>query len=223
MADDLLELPLFPLHVVLVPGMALPLHIFEPRYLEMTARCLDSGMQIGVVLACDASAEGSQDARPWARVGTMARIADYERLPNGRYNLLAIGTRRFEIVKVAHTYAYLTGHVRMLADAEESTDISGLVAQAHDGLQTYLERVLQLVGSEERQIGIPSDASDLSYVIVMCLAVEDVEKQKILEMPSVSQRLRTGMALLRAEMRALQAQDESHSHHPHTEGRANLN
>ena len=50
MADELFKVPLFPLNVVLFPGMALPLHIFEPRYRDMTADCLADQAPFGVVL-----------------------------------------------------------------------------------------------------------------------------------------------------------------------------
>ena len=90
MSATLLGIPLFPLHVVLFPGMALPLHVFEPRYRRMTSDCLDSNLPIGIVLALPGSVQGHEIPAP---VGTFARIVDYERLPDGRYNLLTVGTQ----------------------------------------------------------------------------------------------------------------------------------
>ena len=70
-SDELFEVPLFPLNVVLFPSMALPLHIFEPRYRQMTADCLADQAPFGVVLAQPDSTQGNE--KP-ARVGTLARI-----------------------------------------------------------------------------------------------------------------------------------------------------
>ena len=116
MADepkDLFEVPLFPLSVVLFPGMALPLHIFEPRYRDMMADCLADQAPFGVVLAIAEQPHGQEVP---AKIGTLARIADYEQLPDGRYNLLALGTRRFQILETRHERPYLTGLVRPFCD-----------------------------------------------------------------------------------------------------------
>src|SRR5690348_5066740 len=108
MADELFEVPLFPLNVVLFPGMALPLHIFEPRYRKLTADCLADQAPFGVVLAMP---EGEFGQEVPARVGTLARIVDYEQLPDGCYNILTVGTRRFEIVELRREKKYSTALV----------------------------------------------------------------------------------------------------------------
>ena len=220
MAEVLLETPLFPLSLVLVPGMALPLHIFEPRYRRMTCDCLDSNQQVGVVLALPGVAEAS------ARVGTLARIIDYERLPDGRYNLLALGTKRFEIIELRHDHPYLSGLVRLLpeqCDGCGTSTLSDLAREARLALGTYLRHVLTLVGGEDGKIAIPEDPIELSYVIVMCLARADAEKQRLLEMSSVARRLRAGTRLLRAESQELALQAERSPLPPSDQNRAALN
>jgi Lon protease-like protein len=211
MADEVVETPLFPLNVVLVPGMALPLHIFEPRYRRMTCDCLDSEMQIGVVLAQPGSELG--DEIP-ARVGTLARIVDYERLPDGRYNLLTVGTQRFEIVELRHDRPYLSAVIRLLPDAEAPRDVAALAGEARAALEEYLRLVLALVGSGECDIGIPENPTELSYIIVMCLACEDAEKQQLLELTSVADRLEASIELLRLDIAELNAQAEHLPHRP---------
>lgn len=210
MADeppDLFEIPLFPLGVVLFPGMALPLHIFEPRYRHMMAHCLADQAPFGVVLATDESTPGHEVP---AKVGTLARIADYEKLPDGQYNLLALGTRRFQIMETRRQRPYLTGLVRPLCDDErEGEDLSALAEGARAALSSYLKVVMLLVGSPERQIDIPADAEELSFLIGMCLTCEDCEKQELLEMDSVAQRLREGARMLRAETERLSQQLDS--------------
>lgn len=208
--NELLEIPLFPLDVVLFPGMALPLHIFEARYREMTALCLDTNLPFGVVLA---QTEDDLAREVPAHVGTMARIADYERLPDGRYNLLATGTERFEVVELRGDHPYLTALVRPLRDADEAQEserLRDLAEQARGALDAYLRQMLTLLGSEDCEIAIPTDPEELSYVIGMCLTCEDCEKQELLEAQTVAERLAKGAMFLRAETEALahQAEDE---------------
>jgi Lon protease-like protein len=225
-ADDLREIPLFPLDVVLFPGMALPLHIFEPRYREMTARCLDSDVPFGVVLAQCETEPGREVS---AHVGTMARISDYERLPDGRYNLLATGTERFEIVELRDSAPYQRGLVRPLRDVDApnghgpTSIVSRLAERAQAALETYLRQVLALLGSGDCEIAIPGDPVELSFVIGMCLTCEDCEKQELLEARTVAERLEKGTAFLRAEAEALTHQIESETRPSPAVDRSRLN
>jgi Lon protease-like protein len=99
-----MQIPLFPLHTVLAPGIALPLHIFEERYRLMVRRCLEGSSPFGVVLI----REGSEVVRPGtgeqslsiAGVGTLAEIREASRYTDGRFDLLAVGTSRFVVREV---------------------------------------------------------------------------------------------------------------------------
>ncbi|MEZ4622859.1 MAG: LON peptidase substrate-binding domain-containing protein [Caldilineaceae bacterium] len=107
-----MDLPLFPLkNVVLFPGMVLPLHIFEPRYREMINRCIDEQLPFGVVLI-EEGTEIGEAATPH-RIGTGAKIIRVERLEDGRMNITALGTERFQIQEVHHDRAYLTATVEV--------------------------------------------------------------------------------------------------------------
>jgi Lon protease-like protein len=209
LAGSLLEIPLFPLHVVLFPGMALPLHIFEPRYRRMTDDCLDSNLPMGIVLAMPGSTHGHEIP---ARVGTFARIVDYERLPDGRFNLLTTGTQRFHIVEEERDkHPYLVGRVEPLEDIPDADlrEQANLAEQARDTLDVYLRTVLALLGSDDHMLDIPEDVADLSYLIAACLGCDDDQKQRYLEITSVSSRLAAGIRGLRDEIAALEQQGES--------------
>ncbi len=91
-----LELPLFPLHSVLCPGVALPLHIFEERYRVMVSRCIESGEPFGVVLIREGQEVGPLTGRV-AEVGTTALIREAGRYPDGRLDIMTVGGRRFRI------------------------------------------------------------------------------------------------------------------------------
>src|SRR5713226_2145655 len=101
MSPGTIELPLFPLNVVLFPGMVLPLHIFEPRYRQMITECRKLDKPFGVVLT---RPEGRDVTLPPSlredtyAVGTTAEIRELDELEDGRFILMAIGVQRFHIL-----------------------------------------------------------------------------------------------------------------------------
>jgi Lon protease-like protein len=112
-----MEIPLFPLHQVLCPGIVLPLHVFEDRYRAMTRRCLDTGEPFGVVLIRDGREIGTKGVATLAGVGAFAEIREAGRYPDGRYDLLAAATGRFAIESVdAQREPYLLAEVTPLDD-----------------------------------------------------------------------------------------------------------
>ena len=86
---------MFPLGTVLFPGIFLPLHVFEPRYRELTRQCLAGDREFGVVLIERGSEVGGHDVR--TRVGTIARILEAQELDDGRWALATVGTRRIRV------------------------------------------------------------------------------------------------------------------------------
>jgi uncharacterized protein len=112
-----MEIPLFPLHQVLCPGIVLPLHVFEERYRAMTRHCLDTGEPFGVVLIRDGREVGTKGVATLAGVGAFAEIREAGRYPDGRYDVLAAATGRFAIEAVdAHKEPYLVADVTPLDD-----------------------------------------------------------------------------------------------------------
>ena len=101
-----MQIPLFPLHTVLAPGIALPLHVFEERYRVMVRRCLDSSSPFGVVLIREGSEVAPRDGMSQelaiAGVGTFAEIREASKHADGRWDVLAVGTARF-LVREVHT------------------------------------------------------------------------------------------------------------------------
>ncbi|MBV9938229.1 MAG: LON peptidase substrate-binding domain-containing protein, partial [Acidobacteriaceae bacterium] len=96
-------LPLFPLSLVLLPGIPLPLHIFEERYKEMMADVIPAETEFGIVLAKD---EGI------VSVGCTAVVHQViQRYSDGRLDLLAMGIRRFEIESLNEDKSYLRANV----------------------------------------------------------------------------------------------------------------
>jgi Lon protease-like protein len=217
MANELMEIPLFPLGLVLFPGMAQPLHVFEPRYRELTKRALDGPGMFGVTLAQPESV--FQHEIP-ARVGSIARILDYHRLPDGRYNLLTAGARRFEIVETLRDQPYLRARVRLLAEEPGFGPVTRLASAARRLLDGYLDIVLSDSENGDKGIAIPDDPIELSYFIAVLLPCEDFVKQELLEAETGGDRLARELDLLRLETaHARAAAAEEHTTHtPKTGG-----
>ncbi len=117
-----MDLPLFPLHTVLCPGVVLPLHIFEPRYREMVGRCLADDAPFGVVLIREGREVGPS-IPDLAGVGTLAEIREANEYEDGRYDLVTVGTTRFTIESIsAGREPYLVGDVRSLPETVEDAD-----------------------------------------------------------------------------------------------------
>src|SRR5688572_1877568 len=88
-------MPMFPLGTVLVPSLALPLHVFEPRYRALVRDCLAGDRELGVVLIERGSEVGGDDTR--TDVGTVAQIVHAAELPDGRFALATVGVRRIRV------------------------------------------------------------------------------------------------------------------------------
>jgi len=109
------RIPLFPLNVVLFPGMPLPLHIFEPRYKLMTQRCIQEKLEFGLILAL---AEGL------AKVGCTAAINSVVRTyPDGKMDILTEGRSRFQLTSVIEEQPYYEANVEYLEDRESAANL----------------------------------------------------------------------------------------------------
>ncbi len=112
-----MEIPLFPLHTVLCPGIVVPLHIFEERYRAMTRHCLETGTPFGIVLIRDGREVGAGGRLALAGVGALVEIRKAGRYPDGRYDLLAAATGRFAIRTLDLSRApYIVAEVTPLED-----------------------------------------------------------------------------------------------------------
>jgi len=175
-SDALLEMPLFPLRSVLFPAGYLPLRIFEPRYLEMTAACIQSNAVFGVCLI-RAGFETGQPAVPHG-VGCTARIREWEKPEPDRYALMATGENRFEIQRSWTLDDGLQmAQVRLLEPPDPLP-----VPEAHRHLAELLERAISQIG--DGQFPSPQRLDDAAWVanrLTELLPVTPERKQAVLE------------------------------------------
>jgi len=215
MSTGAIELPLFPLKVVLFPGMVLPLHIFEPRYRLMITECRNEHKTFGIVLARPGSKVMHEETYA---VGTTVEIREIDELEDGRFILMAIGMQRFRILSWHRKKPYLCGLVEPYQDVPEPPQVLASSAkQAQTLFESYLNMLLEASGKETMEISLPALPEELSYFIAYLLGAEDEKKQQLLELTSTLQRLQEEIAILRREvpfMRKMLVGDSSFADHP---------
>ena len=204
MTASAIELPLFPLDVVLFPGVVLPLHVFEPRYCEMIADCQQQKRPFGVVLERPGSLPLLEEPYP---VGTMAEIRELDQLEDGRYILMAIGVQRFRILSQHRERPYLSGLVELYEDvAEPAEDLDLHFKQAYRLFGMYIEMLLKAANEQDKDMRehLPGRPEELSHFIAYFLDLQNEQKQHFLELTSTLQRLQEEIAILRHEVPLMQ-------------------
>jgi Lon protease-like protein len=166
-----MDIPLFPLHTVLCPGIVVPLHIFEERYRALTRHCLETGAPFGIVLIRDGREVGTS-SRTLARVGALVEIREAGRYPDGRYDLLAAATGRFAIDSVDVASApYMVAAVTPLED--EVGDEARAERLAASAIRRFV-RYLELMRIRDGETG---EALDIRVELDTPSASEDAEDE----------------------------------------------
>ena len=202
-------IPLFPLSHVLLPGMPLPLHIFEDRYRELLDDIADApgGARFGVIALrsgtearSETTVEDGPDLEP---IGTLAEIIELEPRDDGTSDLLSVGSRRFRIEKLLPTgKPYLRAVVQFLDEQDgQLTDEQEL--RARELIEVFDAILIRLAG---RATGseLPDDANQLSYQISARLPLPPGERQALLTDATTAERLERVSTLLRREIALLQ-------------------
>lgn len=207
---------LFPLSHVLLPGMPLPLHIFEQRYRDLIddlqGSASDSGSNAtGLAFGVVALRTGTEAVTPFTRadgpdveaVGTLAEILEIERAPDGTSDLLAVGSRRFRVLTlVTEGTAYLRAEVEFLDESDgELTREQELRARE---LMDVYDSTLTRIAGRGTGTELPDDAAQLSYQLAARLPLAPAEKQDLLSDETSAQRLVRIARLLRREIALLQ-------------------
>ncbi len=197
-----MELPLFPLNSVLFPGATLPLHIFEERYKKMVNLCLETNSPFGVLLIRSGS-EVDGAAEPF-EIGTTARIVRVQHLDAGRMNLICLGEQRFRLSRRLSETPYLVGDVEPLqsidGDGQEVTDVADTVAAL---FAEYHRLYLAVSNQWTRQIGMPGAPGELADFVASRMAVDPLNKQRLLEELSVRRRLEMELETLSDAIREM--------------------
>ena len=168
-------LPLFPLDLVLLPGVPLPLHIFEPRYKEMIKECIEQNRHFGIIRAHDET---------MATIGCTAEIINVlKSYPDGRMNILTEGKKRFELLQVNEERSFLQADVFYLEDEGKPAASAAL----ETAIRLHAE-IMQLAGAQPEHVE-KADAAQLAYRLAGSLPFDPDFQQALLEMNSEAERI----------------------------------
>jgi uncharacterized protein len=204
-AHETVDLALFPLaNVVLFPRIHCPLHVFEPRYRQMTADAIAGARQIGMATVRPEHVEHMAGDPPLFSIGCAGTIQRAQRHDDGRYDIVLFGTQRFRIeheIPRAGERLYRVARVELLDErfdeAREGIGLQGLRADAID----LLARLLRAVAPDAAHQLDPrrfSGIDDTTFVSALCqmLDLPTAEKQGLLEADGPTSRCERLVALL---------------------------
>lgn len=205
------HLPVFPLPVVLFPGVPLPLHIFEPRYRQMLTD-IRAGNNLFCVAYFDPSAT-ELEVPPAGHVGCVAEVTETQTFPDGRSNILTLGVIRYRIEQyVERGDQYLVARVTYFEDDEE--DESSLANPAREVAETFT-RIAQAVRTLNDERSSLPDISDtepqrLSFLVAAAMEIDAEVKQEMLELTSTSMRLERLRGMLSVAVKSYEERARMH-------------
>ena len=191
MVSGVKELPLFPLSIVLFPGVPLPLHIFEPRYREMLSD-IRAGNSLFGLSYFDASAS-EREAPEIGSVGCVAKVTDAHSFADGRSNILTVGVIRYQLEKYVEAgRPYLVAQVSYFEDDEEDNQEVEQTSRQVAEIFTRIARAVRTINDERPNLPniADTDPQRLSFLVAAAMEVDTEVKQELLELRSTSERLR---------------------------------
>ncbi len=203
-------LPMFPLNSVVFPGQRVPLHVFEPRYRELIRDVLDSEGEFGIALIREGPEVGG-GAVP-VDVGCAVRIVDADELPDGRWEVVCEGTRRFRVVEALGENPYLRCEVTFPeapADAQEAA-----TREAAEKLRAiyvdHLQLELAMQDAWQNHFPLPATAAALADLVAGRLEVPPSVKQGVLEATEVARQIEMLIKVLEVDNAQLKMRLAAH-------------
>jgi len=192
MAGDGVELPIFELPVVILPGELLPLHIFEERYVRMIGHCLEAAEPFGIVFRDD---EGTAH-----RIGCTARVTEVlERFDDGRMNIVVTGEQPFRVLERFEEPDYPAGEIEPISAEDEPSEDD---PEAADMARQAFTELVKRVSGEPPPEDLDIETED-SYGIAARVELPVETKQALLEQRAESERMRMLGNALRALVTAV--------------------
>ena len=185
------RLPIFPLSVVLFPGIPLPLHIFEPRYKRMLADCLEADRRFGITPAAAA------DPPEPGAIGCIAEVRVNQELPDGRSNIVVVGRSRFVLSRLLNeSLPYLIAEVQTFEDDEGSEPPADQTEALRLLFTQYFAGLHELNDTIPEEPALPDDALSLSFQVAGGIECDLGVKQRLLAERSTARRVEALVMLL---------------------------
>lgn len=190
-AIDTAEIPLFPLKVVMFPGGRLDLQIFERRYIDLISHCMRTNSGFGICLLRSGEEVISEAGKQTIhRVGTYARIVDWDQLDNGLLGITVEGQAKFT---VADCWQGDSGVLQARVEFSQIDDVKRdpiPVDEHYSALADLLESLATHPMVQQRGQDIDyNNLRDLGWRLGELLPIEVEDKQKLLELDDPSQRI----------------------------------
>lgn len=185
-----------------MPGLVLPLHVFEPRYRQLLADLEgvpDDDRGFGIIAIREGHEVGTDGVRALHDVGTFASLREVETLPDGRADVVTVGTQRFRVLELVDGKPYAQARVEWLD--EEAGDASAPLAQS---VAARFREYRGLLTDEPDDTELPDDPRVLSYLIGAAVVADLATRQAFLEATDDSTRLRAELGFLRQETSLIQ-------------------
>ncbi len=196
------DVPLFPLYTVLFPGMMLPLRVFEPRYLRMFDRILNTREEFGVVLIAQGPEVGGE-AIPH-EVGTLARVVRMERTNEGSLHIMAQGTRRFRVQELNRREPYLQARIEIVGEHwDETPRTYALSLKVRELWNRYVSRLKETTGIDLSTQEMPNQAPDIAFFVASSLRTGTRDRQRLLTRWDIADMLAEEILILRRELSLL--------------------
>jgi len=202
------RLPLFPLGVVLYPGMLLPLHIFEDRYRRLVRDLLDGPepRRFGVIAIRKGRETGVEGVQSLYEIGCTATLRQVEEHQDGRFDLVTVGTQRFRLLALDQTLPYLQGEIELLPDeAVDGAAAAPAVRAVQAAFRGYLDALTEWGGATVRVGDLPDEPVLLSFIVAAAMVIDLPERQALLDEPDALRRLAAERAVLSRETAMLRA------------------
>ncbi|NEA24204.1 LON peptidase substrate-binding domain-containing protein [Actinomadura bangladeshensis] len=198
------RLPLFPLGTVLFPGLVLPLHLFEDRYRRLIGDLLErpEPRRFGVVGIQLGHEVGEGAAHRLAEVGCVAELREATPHPDGRYDIVTVGARRFRVKELDRSRPYLQGEVEFLPE-EAGAGAGPIAARVRRLYRLYRHRLGAAGAGALADADPPDEPVALSYAVAASLVLDGHDKQRLLECEDAALRLAAERDLLARENRIL--------------------
>jgi len=197
-----MELPLFPLHVVLFPGSAMPLHVFEQRYRTMMETVLSGDRRFGV-LAIRRGREVGGYADTF-RIGTVAVVEQIQRATDGSMAIIVTGHERFALDVRLPDDPYPNGEVTLLEEPLGEQP-SRALPSARAAVNRYLSVMAKVHGDDVVAPALPTDLVPASFTLASALSLDLPERQRLLETNDVAERLAMVTDVAKREAMLLEA------------------
>ena len=203
-------LPIFPLPLVLFPGVTIPLHIFEPRYRRMLVDCLERDRRFGILFLAEGDSEETLGVG--GDIGCVAHVESHDELPDGRSNIIVAGRERFMLrALVTSPLPYRVGMIVPYEDTPEPAALlEPLAARVRERFDRIAHAARAISDDEQPVPDLPEDPALLAFRVASFIDLSVAEHRRLLASTSPGERLRSVDGVLGSAVDAMERRAATH-------------